>query len=264
LIPRFSSFQEFKFSSRKAFRLKAEKNFIDAQENRRNLNAKLLDIQIKLKNLRDQMDRISRTDSSYLKLFTSEHETLNEEKLLLNDYKLKEASERDLFFKLSASLRESQEKERTRAESLKYFQLALSLACTFLGLISALLFSFLRKAEIHEILDYEKHSYEKLINKLDGLEYNHQDLGKALREHMSRNVGKSEKAPEPLNFNELVKTQNNLIEQNYDCIKQLANVSESLLSVDQKLDQQRILITFCYAATALSSLIVIVNYFLKP
>lgn len=115
------------------------------------------------------MDRLNRTDTIYLKLFTQEHENLNEEKMVLSDYRLRESEERDLFYRLSTLLRESQEKERARAERIKYLQLALSIICTFLGLFSALLISYLRKSEIKEILNYEKESFNDLAFKIDNL-----------------------------------------------------------------------------------------------
>ncbi len=232
---------------------------MQAQESRRSLNAKLLGIQNKLKDLRDQMDRLSRTDGNYLKLFTHEHETLNEEQILLNEYKAKEASERDLFFKLSASLRESQEKERTRAESVKYLQLSLSIACTFLGLVSALLFSFLRKTEIQEILNYEKNSFNQLSSKLSEFETEQQDFVKLLRDYLDANEkAKSDQIKSDLC--ELIKKHNNLIEQNMDHMKA---ASAALATVDVDRERQQFLVRLLSLTTVLSTLFIFVNYFSK-
>lgn len=115
------------------------------------------------------MDRLNRTDSQFLKLFTEEHEILKREKLLVDDYKLREDEERDLFFYLSASLRDSQEKERARVEKMKYLQLGLSIACTSLGIISAFLLSYFRNSSISEILKYEKEQFantSELMNQI--------------------------------------------------------------------------------------------------
>ena len=79
------------------------------------------------------MDRLNRTDSRYLQLFTEEHALLKNESNIYNEYKIKENEERDLFFSLSTSLRDSQEKERARMERTKYLQFGLSIACTTLG-----------------------------------------------------------------------------------------------------------------------------------
>ena len=51
------------------------------------------------------MDRLNRTDSSYLKLFTEEHGLLKLESRLVSDYKLKEEEERAAFYHLSSALR---------------------------------------------------------------------------------------------------------------------------------------------------------------
>ena len=105
-------------------------------------------MQQKLRNLRDEMDRLSRSDTRYLQLFTEEHNLLKEEVTLVNEYKLKENEERDLFFYLSSSLRDSQEKERARVERIKYLQLGLSIICTTLGIISAYLLNYFLNANI--------------------------------------------------------------------------------------------------------------------
>lgn len=136
---------------------------------RRDLNAELQGNQARLRKLRDEMDRLNRTDSQFLKLFTEEHEILKREKLLVDDYKLREDEERDLFFYLSASLRDSQEKERARVEKMKYLQLGLSIACTSLGIISAFLLSYFRNSSISEILKYEKEQFantSELMNQI--------------------------------------------------------------------------------------------------
>ena len=132
---------------------------MDAQKLRRNLNKQLLELQSRLRSLRDEMDRLSRTDSRFLKLFTEEHEVLKREVDLMNEYKLKEDEERELFFFLSASLRDSQEKERARVERIKYLQLGLSLACTTLGIISAFLLSYFRNSSIRQVLRYEQEQF---------------------------------------------------------------------------------------------------------
>lgn len=147
--------------------LKAEKNFVTAQDTRRALNTELLEIQSRLRDLRDQMERLSRTETLFLKLFTEEHEILKREKFLVHEYKIKESEERDLFYLLSASLRDSQEKERARVERIKYLQLGLSITCTTLGIISAFLMSYYKNSHIKEILSFEKEQFaysNQLIN----------------------------------------------------------------------------------------------------
>ena len=99
------------------------------------------------------------TDSRYLQLFTEEHALLKNESNLMNDYKVKENEERDLFFSLSASLRDSQEKERARAERLKYLQFGLSIACTTLGIFSAFIYNYMKSSSINEILRHEKEQF---------------------------------------------------------------------------------------------------------
>jgi len=98
------------------------------------------------------MDRINRSDSRYLQLFTEEHNYLKTEIRLVKEYKIIEDEERELFYTLSTNLRDSQEKERSRIESTKYLQLGLSIACTLLGLISAYLVNYFRNSNIKEVM----------------------------------------------------------------------------------------------------------------
>lgn len=116
------------------------------------------------------MDRLARTDAKYLKLFTEEHSLLQQESKLVDEYKLKESKERDLFFFLSTALRDAQEKERIRVERTKYLQLGLSILCTSLGILSAWLLSYIRNANIREILNYDKEEFENMKKILSFLE----------------------------------------------------------------------------------------------
>ena len=85
----------------------------------------------------------------------------------MNEYKFKENEERELFFFLSASLRDSQEKERVRVERIKYLQFGLSIACTVLGVLSTSLYSYLRNSKIQEILTYEKSEFTNTNNAIE-------------------------------------------------------------------------------------------------
>ena len=120
------------------------------------------------------MEGLSRTDSRYLKLFTEEHSILKADSQLMNDYKLKESEERDLFFFLSAALRDSQEKERTRIERIKYLSYGLSIICTALGIISAYLVNYFRNTHINEILSYNKVQFKSTQDSLESLKNSQQ------------------------------------------------------------------------------------------
>lgn len=122
------------------------------------------------------MERFNRTDSRYLQLFTEEHNTLKAEVQLVNEYKLKESEERELFFFLSAALRNAQEKERARVERIKYLQLGLSVLCTSLGILSAYLFNYFRNANIREILEFERAQFGILNEKISQLDLNQKNV----------------------------------------------------------------------------------------
>ena len=147
------------------------------------MNLQLIDAQQQLRKIRDEMDRLNRTDSNYLKLFTDEHGLLKQESKLINDYKLKEEEERAAFFNLSSKLREAQERERIRVERTKYLQFGLSILCTSLGLLSAYFLNYFRNSNIREILEYDKEHFKTLeesvktiMEKQEGIESNFESM----------------------------------------------------------------------------------------
>jgi hypothetical protein len=161
-----------------------------AQQERRVLNTKLTDIQQQLRQLREEMERLSRHDSRYLQLFTDEHNTLKQEINLVTQYKVKEEEERELFFSLSASLRNAQEKERARIERIKYLQLGLSVLCTSLGILSAFVYNYFRNNSILEILNYDKEQFERIHANMSEIVKRQKGLATGLNHHLD-NLNKS-------------------------------------------------------------------------
>ena len=213
------------------------------------------------------MDRLNRTDSSYLKLFTQEHEFLNQEKISLHSYKLKESEERDLFFRFSALLRESQEKERARAERIKYIQLFLSVSCTFLGLLSALLISFLRRTEIKEILDFEKKSFVSIESKLEGFDKEQRDFNDSLKVYLNNNsklnenLGKQNKVL----FDNILQNFANEINSNKIITKNPDEINSSValneLELSKKINKQQDMLKLVSVTTVLSTFFLCLLYF---
>jgi hypothetical protein len=132
------------------------------------------------------MNQLSRTDRKYLELFTQEHEILNSEQDIMKKYKEKENEERDLFFFLSAALRDSQEKERARVERIKYLQLGLSIVCTVLGVISAYLINYFKNTHVKEILNYDKIQFKNTQDKLDSLILLYEDNQTKLEDRVNK------------------------------------------------------------------------------
>ena len=217
------------------------------------------------------MDRLNRTDSSYLKLFTQEHELLNNEKISQHNYKIQESEERDLFFRFSALLRESQEKERARAERIKYLQLFLSVACTFLGLLSALLISFLRRTEIKEILEYERDSYTSLADKFESFNKNQKDLNENFSKIL---LNPSNNSKDSNNQEDFFIKQNKFLTENFNEIQRIINElnfknknNSSLkneineLDFNKKLCKQQDLLKIISITTVLSTFFLSIIYF---
>ncbi|KAE8612466.1 hypothetical protein XENTR_v10012868 [Xenopus tropicalis] len=130
----------------------AERDFMVARgivrESRENVEAQ----QIKLKEVRDRLDRVSREDIQYLELATLEHKLLQEEKRLRALYVNAEESEREKFSLFSASVRASHEKERTRAERTKNWSIIGSVLGALIGVMGSTYINRIRLQELKSLL----------------------------------------------------------------------------------------------------------------
>ncbi|NWH76783.1 CCD51 protein, partial [Piaya cayana] len=126
----------------------AEKVFMIARgivrEARENVEAQ----QIKLKEIRDRLDRVSRDDTQYLELATLEHRLLQEEKRYRATYLNAEESEREKFSLFSAAVRESHEKERTRAEKTKNWSIIGSVLGAVIGVLGS---TYVNRVRLQEL-----------------------------------------------------------------------------------------------------------------
>ncbi|XP_054694453.1 mitochondrial potassium channel isoform X1 [Grus americana] len=114
------------------------------REARENVEAQ----QIKLKEIRDRLDRVSRDDTQYLELATLEHRLLQEEKRYRAAYLNAEESEREKFTLFSAAVRESHEKERTRAEKTKNWSIIGSVLGAIIGVLGS---TYVNRVRLQEL-----------------------------------------------------------------------------------------------------------------
>ncbi|XP_045386294.1 mitochondrial potassium channel isoform X2 [Lemur catta] len=130
----------------------AEKVFMVARGLVRETREDLEVQQAKLKEVRDRLDRVSREDNQYLELATLEHRMLQEEKRLRLAYLHAEDSEREKFSLFSAAVRESHEKERTRAERTKNWSLIGSVLGALIGVAGSTYVNRVRLQELKALL----------------------------------------------------------------------------------------------------------------
>ncbi|KFQ17301.1 Coiled-coil domain-containing protein 51, partial [Merops nubicus] len=114
------------------------------REARENVEAQ----QMKLKEIRDRLDRVSREDTQYLELATQEHRLLQEEKRYRAAYLNAEESEREKFSLFSAAVRESHEKERTRAEKTKNWSIIGSVLGAIIGVLGS---TYVNRVRLQEL-----------------------------------------------------------------------------------------------------------------
>lgn len=122
------------------------------QTKRREQQESMQNIQSRLRDVRYSLDKTPRTDDRYLELITLEHSLIKQEKLLSEDFKIIERIERDNFSRLSASLRESHEKERERAEKTKYWSIIGSVVGALIGIIGTTFNNRMRFRELKNIV----------------------------------------------------------------------------------------------------------------
>ncbi|XP_058144449.1 mitochondrial potassium channel [Dasypus novemcinctus] len=130
----------------------AEKVFMVARGLVREAREDLEAQQARLKEVRDRLDRVSKEDSQYLELATLEHRMLQEEKRLRTAHLHAEDSEREKFSLFSAAVRESHEKERTRAERTKNWSLIGSVLGALIGVAGSTYVNRVRLQELKALL----------------------------------------------------------------------------------------------------------------
>lgn len=109
-------------------------------------------LQVRLKEVRDRLDRVSREEAHYLELATQEHRLLQEERRLRTAYENAEGSEREKFALFSAGVRASHEKERTRAERTKNWSIIGSVLGALIGVMGSTYINRVRLQELKNLL----------------------------------------------------------------------------------------------------------------
>lgn len=117
--------------------LQAEAAFMASRGLVREAHASLEAVQVRLKEARARLERVSREEAAYLELATLEHQLLRDERRLRVAHGHAEAAERETFASFSAAVRESHDKERTRAERTKNWSLIGSVLGALIGVMGS-------------------------------------------------------------------------------------------------------------------------------
>ena len=116
------------------------------------MQGELLAVQADVRAVAAELEKTSRTDSRYIDLVKREHEALLVEKDMTTKIKALDKAERDFFALLSAALRESHEKERSRAERTKYWSVTGSIIGAIIGIIGSTVNNMRRMKELRAIV----------------------------------------------------------------------------------------------------------------
>uniref|UniRef100_A0A3Q0SH88 Coiled-coil domain containing 51 n=1 Tax=Amphilophus citrinellus TaxID=61819 RepID=A0A3Q0SH88_AMPCI len=159
----------------------AESAFMVARGMVREAHASLEVQQSRLKEIRDRLDRVSREEAHYLELATMEHRLLQEERRLRTAYENAEGSEREKFALFSAAVRESHEKERTRAERTKNWSIIGSVLGALIGVMGSTYVNRVRLQELKNLLLEAQKGPESLQEALKVQAGNHRSQQDELR-----------------------------------------------------------------------------------
>ncbi|KAL3853174.1 hypothetical protein ACJMK2_016739 [Sinanodonta woodiana] len=130
----------------------AENTYRELQEQRRTMQQQLSSIQAKLKAISAEIEKTNRGTDSYIKLVTQENEIIKDEKIVINKLELFEEGEKQQFSVLSSALRESHEKERARAERMKYWGITGSVIGAVIGIVGTTVNNHMRMKELRQIV----------------------------------------------------------------------------------------------------------------
>jgi len=117
--------------------LESQKQFMNAQDRRRDISVELRTIQNKLKDIRNELLNTSRSEDRYIELVTQEHALLKQENIIIDRVNYSEKEERDSFILLSTTLKDSHDRERIQAERTKYVSIVGSILGTIIGIIGS-------------------------------------------------------------------------------------------------------------------------------
>ena len=131
--------------------LQAETKFVRVQEERRRQHRVLEGIQSRMRTISGELEKTRRSDSIYLELVQKEHGLFCEESELLDSIKQLELVERESFSVLSSALRDSHEKERSRAERTKYWSIIGSVVGAVIGISSSSLNNYIKMRELSKM-----------------------------------------------------------------------------------------------------------------
>ncbi|XP_060926454.1 mitochondrial potassium channel [Limanda limanda] len=159
----------------------AEAAFMVARGMVREAHASLEVLQVRLKEVRDRLDRVSREEAHYLELATLEHKLLQEERRHRTTYENAEGSEREKFNLFSAAVRGSHEKERTRAERTKNWSIIGSVLGTLIGVMGSTYVNRVRLQELKTLLLEAQKGPESLQEALQVQAGNHRSQRDELR-----------------------------------------------------------------------------------
>ncbi|XP_073206869.1 mitochondrial potassium channel isoform X6 [Lepidochelys kempii] len=201
--------------------------------------------QIKLKEVRDRLDRVSREDTQFLELATLEHRLLQEEKRYRTAYVSAEESEREKFSLFSAAVRESHEKERTRAEKTKNWSIIGSVLGAIIGVLGSTYINRVRLQELKAlVLEAQKGpiSLQKAIKEQASNHYIQQkdlsDLIVTLRNMLEAGAGTSQEMKEDVSLAKEGTTASLKTDPLLVSLKEHLNYSKQVSSCMGSLQQQ--------------------------
>lgn len=155
--------------------LQAETNYRQVQEERRSTQHHLSSVQARIKAVAMEIEKAKRGTDAYLDLVTKENEIIKDEKDVLGKLSALEENEKHFFGLLSSALRESHEKERARAERMKYWGIMGSIIGAVIGILGTTINNYLRMKELRRLVTASAESNQSSREKMMELYVNVND-----------------------------------------------------------------------------------------
>jgi len=145
------------------------------QEQRRSSQQSLTSVQSRIKAVAMEIEKAQRGTDTYLELVMRENDIIKEEKDVLEKLAVFEENEKHFFGLLSSALRESHEKERARAERMKYWGIMGSIIGAVIGIVGTTINNYLRMKELRRLVTTSAESNQTSREKMMELYVNVND-----------------------------------------------------------------------------------------
>ncbi|XP_011697832.1 PREDICTED: coiled-coil domain-containing protein 51-like [Wasmannia auropunctata] len=135
----------------------------ECQDSRRILNKELTDITYKLQDIYAELVQTRRDDPKYVQLTIVEHQSLQEQKKVINQLALSEKDERDNFTQLATAIKDYHVSQNLNAQKYKYLSIIASAVLAIVSLIGSMILNNRRILDVRNTIEIAQEKNESLF-----------------------------------------------------------------------------------------------------